>query len=145
MKKIIFFEMLSIILISFGASAQNNKPYTEGPVWMVQFIQTKPGMNQLYLNNLNEGWIKEMKQAKTEGLIMDYKVLSGVPGSKNDWDLMLLFEIKNYAALDGMTEKMEAIGNKIFGTEETQHKAALSRNDLRDLLGGKLTRELIYK
>ena len=79
-----------------SASAQNNKPYTEGPVWMVQFIQTKPGMSQLYLNNLNEGWIKEMKQAKTEGLIMDYKVLSGVPGSKNDWDLMLLFEIKNY-------------------------------------------------
>jgi hypothetical protein len=49
---------------------------------------------------------------------------------------MLMYEIKNYAMLDGMNEKMRALSSKIFGTEETQHTSAVSRNDLRTLQGG---------
>jgi hypothetical protein len=148
MKKI---SLLSLLSLSFGlfccvcAQAQSTKPYTEGPVWQVQFVQTKSGMGQQYLKNLNDGWIKVMVEAKAEGTIMDYKVLQSEPAAKTDWDLMLLIEIKNYAGLDGMQDKMEVIRNKIFGSEDVQQKASVLRNDLRDLLGGKLARELIFK
>jgi hypothetical protein len=77
---------------------------------------------------------------------MDFKILSSQPASENDWDLLLMYEIKNHAALDGMREKTEALAKKVLGgNEETQHTQALSRNDLRVLQGGKLTQELDFE
>ncbi len=136
---------LLMFFIQSTADAQTGKPYSEGPVWNVQFIQTKPGMGLLYLRNLNDGWIKIMKEAKSQDLILDYKVFSGLPGSKDDWDLMLMYELKNHAAEDGLSDKMEALRNKMFGTEDVQQKSAVARNDLRELLGGKICQELIFK
>jgi hypothetical protein len=147
MKKLLFFFSLTlfILMTQLTVTAQTSKPYTEGPVWNVQFIKTKPGMTLLYLRNLSDGWIKIMNEAKMEGLILDYKVFSGIPGSKDDWDLMLMYELKNHAVEDGLTDKMEAIRNKMFGSEDVQQKSAVARNDLRELLGGKITQELIFK
>ena len=148
MKKLTLKSSISIIIVFLSSSlvcAQSDKPYIEGPLWQVQFIQTKAGMGDLYLKNLSEGWIKSMRAAKEQGLIMDFKVLEGQPASENDWDLMLMYQLKNYAMLDGMSDKMEAIRRKIFGSQETEHKQAVSRNDLRVLHGGKLTQELQFK
>jgi hypothetical protein len=147
MKKLLFLFSLTlfILMTQLTVTAQSSKPYTEGPVWNVQFIKTKPGMTLLYLRNLSDGWIKIMNEAKMEGLILDYKVFSGIPGSKDDWDLMLMYEIKNHAVEDGLTDKMESIRNKMFGSEDVQQKSAVARNDLRELLGGKITQELIFK
>ncbi len=149
MKKTISKFAVSFILLLSGANisfAQTDMPYTDGPLWQVQFIRTKSGMTDLYLKNLSEGWIKEMRAAKDAGYIMDYKVLSAQPTSENDWDLMLLYEIKNYAALDGARDRMEAIGKKVLGgSVETLHNQAVSRNDLRVLQGGRLTQQLDFK
>ena len=126
--------------------AQSDRPYTEGPLWQVQFIKTKPGMEEMYLKNLADGWIKIMRAAKDAGYIMDFKVLSADPASENDWDLMLMYEIKNYAMLDGATEKMDALNKKVFGGDDnSMHQQAVSRNDLRTLQGGKLTQQLDFK
>lgn len=135
----------SIIFLQSDICAQTSKPYTEGPLWEVQFVKTKPGMGDLYLKNLSEGWIKMMTAAKKQGLITDFKVLSSEPASQNDWDLMLLYQVKNYAALDGMNDKMDKLAEQLFGGEDTQHQNAVSRNDLRELYGGKMTQELIFK
>ncbi len=102
-------------------------------------------MGKLYLKNLSEGWIKNMRAAKEAGLIMDFKVLEAPNASENDWNLILMYELKNFGMLDGMTEKMDAITAKNFGTEETQHKNAMARNEMRVLQGGKLARELKFK
>jgi hypothetical protein len=149
MKKTILHFIISIVLllVSTGVSfAQADKPYTDGPLWQVQFIHTKPGMNNLYLKNLSEGWIKQMRAAKEAGLILDYKVFSALPSSENDWDLMLLYELKNYAMLDGFREKMEALSRKVLNADDDGlHAKAMLRNDLRVTQGGKLTQELLFK
>jgi hypothetical protein len=145
MKKFLFNSAILMLFCSINVSAQTSKPYTDGPVWQVQFVNAKPGMTELYLKNLSEGWIKEMRAAKDASLIMDFKVLQAPNASGNDWNLMLMYELKNYAMLDGMSEKMDAIASKIFGSEETQHTNAVSRNDLRELQGGKLAQELNFK
>jgi hypothetical protein len=137
--------LVIILAANIKAAAQTDKPYTQGPVWQVQFVNMKPGMTQLYLKNLSEGWVKEMRAAKDAGLILDFKILQSPNTSENDWNLMLMYELKNYAMLDGMTDKMQAISSKIFGSEETQHTNAISRNDLRVLQGGRLTQELDFK
>ena len=149
MKKFIFTSAIVVLILMFcdqNIYAQSDKPYSEGPLWQVQFIRTKPGMTDLYLKNLSDGWIKEMKAAKDAGYIMDYKVFEAPPASENDWDLMLMYEIKNYAMLDGATEKMDALSKKVFGGDDnTMHTQAISRNDLRVLQGGRLTQELNFK
>ena len=145
MKKFLFNSAILMLFCSINVSAQTTKPYTDGPVWQVQFVNAKPGMTELYLKNLSEGWIKEMRAAKDAGLNMDFKVLQAPNASGNDWNLMLMYELKNYAMLDGMSEKMDGIASKIFGSEETQHTNAVSRNDLRELQGGRLAQELNFK
>jgi hypothetical protein len=149
MKKFLFSSAIAVFILMFcnqNIHAQTDKPYTEGPLWQVQFIHTKPGMTALYLKNLSDGWIKEMLAAKDAGYIMDYKVFEAQPASENDWDLMLMYEIKNHAMLDGMSDKMDALMKKTSGSnDETLHTQAVSRNDLRVLQGGKLTQELDFK
>lgn len=148
MKKFIFSSATAVLILMFcnqNIYAQSDKPYTEGPLWQVQFIHTKPGMTQLYLKNLSEGWIKQMRAAKDAGYIMDYKVFEAPPASENDWDLMLVYEIKNYAMLDGLNDKMEALMKKDGSSDQTLHTQAVSRNDLRILQGGRLTQELDFK
>ena len=148
MKKFIFSSAIVVLILMFcdqNIYAQSDKPYSDGPLWQVQFIRTKPGMTDLYLKNLSDGWVKEMKAAKDAGYIMDYKVFEAPPGSENDWDLMLMYEIKNFAMLDGMSDKMEALMKKDGSNDQTLHTQAVSRNDLRILQGGRLTRELDFK
>lgn len=148
MKKFLKGACIGVVIFftsNVHVSAQTDRPYTDGPIWQVQFVNMKPGMTELYLKNLSEGWVKQMRAAKDAGLILDFKVFEAPNASDNDWNLMLMYELKNYAALDGMREKMTALSNKIFGNEETQHTQAVSRNDLRTLMGGRLTQELDFK
>lgn len=137
---------ICILMACFGnASAQSDKPFQDGPVWTIQYIRTKPGMGLTYLKDLAAHWVKLSEAAKQRGIIMDYKVLSGYPGNAGDWDLMLLTEVKNNAALDGMDDKLNAMAKDLFGSESTQHQQAMSRNDMREILGGKLAQELEFK
>jgi hypothetical protein len=59
--------------------------------------------------------------------------------------VVLLIEYKNMAALDGMDEKMEAIGAKLLGSEDQRHVGAVKRNDIREIVGTKLVREISLK
>jgi len=148
MKKFLFSSAIAVFIVMFcnqNIYAQSDKPYSEGPLWQVQFVHTKSGMTDLYLKNLSEGWIKEMQAAKDAGYIIDYKVFEAQPASENDWDLMLMYEVKNFAMLDGMSDRMEALMKKDGSNDQTLHTQAVSRNDLRVLQGGRLTRELDFK
>lgn len=149
MKKLLYVIVASALFLLFTSvkvNAQSSgKPYKEGTVWRIQYIKTKPGMGQMYLKDLSTHWVKVVEAAKKRGLITDYKVLISDPGSQTDWDLMLLVEHKNYADLDGMSDKVDALAKELLGTEDAQHQSAVSRNAMRDILGGKLAQELIFK
>lgn len=82
MKKTIINCAIAFIIMmacTVKVSAQSDMPFTNGPLWQVQFIQTKPGMQPLYAKNLSEGWIKIMRALKEQGVIMDFKVLAAEP------------------------------------------------------------------
>lgn len=148
MKRKVFITAFCIsALLLFGTitKAQSDKTYSDGPVWIIQFIQTKSGMRDAYLKDLSANWVKLEKAAKEQGIIMDYKIFSTQAAAKTDWDLMLMTEVKNYAALDGMDDKMTALGRKILGSADAEHQSATLRNNMRDRLGGRLAQELIFK
>jgi hypothetical protein len=142
----ILFATIVFLLLSFCSLAlAQDLPYKNGSVWSVGFVKTKPGMKNDYLKNLAENWKRMNEEAMKQGWILSYKVLSGTAANQEDWDMMLLIEYKNMAALDGMDEKVEALSAKLMGSEDQRKVGALKRNEIRELLGGKLVREIILK
>ena len=84
-----------------------------------------------------------MGEAKKQGLIVSEKTLSGDAAGRDDWDLMLMVEYKNWAALDGLQDKFDAVALKMVGSEEKRMQLGIKRNDLREILGGKTLQEII--
>lgn len=132
------------LFLSFQTNAQD-RVYTQETVWNVTFVRTTEAYFDDYLSNLDNGWRKVMDEAKKDGTVLSYKVLSSVPVSPDDWDLMLMVEYKNMAVFDSLRDKMEEIQKKNFGSKKTIQESAVKRGDLRDILGTKVTRELKFK
>src|SRR5207249_7514812 len=80
--------------------AQSDAPYTEGPVWTITMVKAKAGMGDEYLKGLAKTFKGAMDEAKKQDLIMDYKILLGPPATPQDFDILLMVESKNMAALD---------------------------------------------
>jgi hypothetical protein len=86
-----------------------------------------------------------MDEAKRQGLVVSYKILSGNASGPEDWDLLLMVEVKNWAALDGLDEKFEAITQKTIGGEEPRRQLATKRLEIRRILGAKNAQEIFLK
>ena len=142
---VLFAAALLLSLSLPARSVAQGLPYTEGSVWSIGFVKTVPGMTNDYYKNLADNWMKMNEAAKKEGLVLSYKVLYGPAANTEDWDIMLMIEYKNMAAMDGMAEKMEALSGKLLGSQDTRRVGAVKRNEIREIVGGKLVREIILK
>jgi hypothetical protein len=125
--------------------AQSDAPYTEGPVWFVTMVKTKPGMGDDYLKTLAKIYKATNDEMKKQGVIMDYKILLGDSSGPHDFDILLMVEYKNMAAFDNLREKTDPIANKIIGNEEVQRQGAVKRMEIREIMGDKLMREVTLK
>jgi hypothetical protein len=126
-------------------SAQSDAPYTEGGVWAVTMVRARAGMSDDYLKNLGKAYKVVMDEAKKQNLIMDYKILLGDAAGTEDFDIMLMIEYKNMAALDGLREKMDPIEKKLMGSEDQRRQATVKRGEIREILGTKTMREVTLK
>ena len=67
-------QAVMMIAFSFVAASlclgQSDAPYTEGPVWTISMIKTKPGMADDYLKNLAQIYKAVNDEAKKQGIIM---------------------------------------------------------------------------
>src|SRR6476646_7615820 len=95
--------------------AQSDAPYTEGPVWQITMVKTKPGMSDDYLKGLAKTFKGSLDEAKKQDLILDYKILIGDNANSQDFDILLMVESKNMAAFDNARDKFDPIANKISG------------------------------
>jgi hypothetical protein len=136
----------SMAVIGAGlVRAQSDAPYTEGPVWGITMVKTKPGMTDDYLKVLAKIYKATNDEMKKQGLIMDYKILLGTDSNPQDFDILLMVEFKNMAAFDNQREKADPIADKILGSEEMQRQGAIKRMEIREIMGNKLMREVTLK
>lgn len=136
--------LLALLFWPVDGQAQE-RPYEEGSVWDVSYVQTTDGHYNDYLRDLQAGWKKVNDAAMERGYIKSYKILSGQPAHPGDWDLMLLIEYENMAALDDAAEKYDPLIAEIFGNMSDADEATVVRSQLREILGGKLAREITLK
>ncbi|HCX30033.1 MAG TPA: hypothetical protein DHU55_09740 [Blastocatellia bacterium] len=126
-------------------TTQSNAPYTEGPVWQITMVKTKPGMSDDYLRALAKIFKSTNDEAKRQGIIMDYKILIGDAANPHDFDILLMEQYPNMAALDGLREKTDPIENKLIGNEDQQRQLAIKRLEIREIMGDKTMREITLK
>lgn len=120
-------------------------PYTEGTVWEITMVKTKSGMTDDYLKNLAQAYKSTSDEAKKQGIIMDYKIFLGDASNRDDFDLLLLVQYKNMAALDSLREKTDPIATKLIGGENELRQGSIKRMEIREILGTKTMREITLK
>ncbi|MEU3572523.1 hypothetical protein AB0E96_29475 [Kitasatospora sp. NPDC036755] len=123
------------------ATAAGDFAFSEGPVWSVQFARTKPGLTNAYLANLRAQWKPLMEEAKRQKLIRDYRIVVSPPTGRDDWNVMIVTEVENMAALDGYSERMADLSARLDGPDRPSHGCA----QFRELLGMRLAREVFLK
>jgi hypothetical protein len=142
-------QIVALVALSLGiaslCSAQSDAPYTEGPVWNITMVKAKPGMGDEYLKSLANTFKRSLEEAKKQNLIVDYKILLGEAATPQDFNILLMVESKNMAALDNGREKFDPIARKIVGTTDQQQAIQVKRLDIREIMGSKLMREITLK
>ncbi len=124
---------------------QSDAPYTEGPVWQITMVKTKPGMSDDYLKGIAKSFKGSFDEAKKQNLILDYKILIGDAATPQDFNILLMVESQNMAALDNAREKFDPIAQKISGDPDAQRATATKRLEIREIIGAKLMREITLK
>ena len=140
------FLCLAIPMLAFttGVLADDAKAYKNGPVTNVSYIRTKPGQFDAYMKWLDGPYKKNMEAQKKAGLVTGYTVYSTQPRTAQDPDLILTVIYPNMAALD-KTDESDAVAAKVLGSNDEQDKATIDRGSMREVLGGRLMREMILK
>ncbi len=139
---------LTLLGLSCGlmaAWADEGKPYSEGAVVQVGYVRTKYGMFDEYVKFLDGPYKQLMEEQKKAGLVVDYGVYEATPRNPHEPDIILTVVYRNWAALDGLRDKVDAIESKIFGSMDASNKAAVDRDKIREVLGGQVIRELKLK
>ena len=84
-----------------------------------------------------------MEEGKKQGLVKSYGFYSAFPKAPDEPDLYIVETYPNMAVFDTMTEKMNVISNKIFGSVKQADAADANREEIRKILGSEMIRELV--
>ena len=112
---------------------------------MLTFVKTRSGLTDDYFKSITGSLKPVYEEEKKQKLILDYKILSGDAAGEHDFNVILMVEYPNLAALDGLREKTEPIIEKIIGPTEERRDMAMKRLDTREILATKTMREIWLK
>lgn len=140
---------VGLILSGTTAQAQDEAKTKSGSVFTVRMNHSHAGSKREYLNLLTEYYIPQMEAAKAQGLILSYQILSGTYSNEEDFDVMMLMEFPNLAALDpdpAREAKWKAIRDDLavkLGGEEKVKAIGSKFDDLRTFRGEKVMRTVL--
>lgn len=139
-------SLAATLLACSVAVSADDRSYTNGSVWDITYVQTEPGRFDDYLDNLAQNWRLMLEAQKKDGTILSYKMIASTQSNLQDWDLMLMIEMPNYAVLDKGPDYYDALMAKVLkSSRESASKATVERGKLRTIIGNKLGQELKFK
>lgn len=137
-------SLLSLATLTTAALADGTN-YNDGPVVNVAAIRTVDGHFDDYMKWLATTFKKQEEAAKKAGLILGYHVYVAQPKGPNDPDVYLVIEFKNWAALDGLGGKLDAVSAQIEGSVEKANQSEAARGKIRTVLGSETIQEAMLK
>ena len=146
MKKPILLLLAAILTISTSVTrAQEDHAYTQGPVVIVTFVRTEPGMFEEYLRYLDATYKRLLDEYKRQGIVTDYAIFQATPRDPNDADVILTVTYKNMAAFDELQARTDPVVKQAFGSLPKAASASAERDKMRKQLGSQMVRQLILK
>jgi L-rhamnose mutarotase len=146
MKKSLMLLAAILATVTTAASAaDDDHAYTFGPVVVVTFVRTQPGMFEEYLRYLDNTYKKVLEEYKKQGIILEYAVYTSRPRDPQDADLVLTVKYKNMAAFDDLQSRTDPIARQVFGSLSKAASASVDREKMRKELGSQELRQLILK
>jgi hypothetical protein len=115
----------------------DGRDYNDGPVINVASVRTVDGHFDEYMHYLATTYKAEMEAEKKAGLITRYQVLVVQARGPNDPDLYLVTEYKNWAALDSLGHKLDAITAQTEGSLDQATHSQVDRAKIRTILGSR--------
>jgi len=122
-----------------------DRVYEKGSVWNISFVRTKPGKYDDYLADLNNVWRRYLEAQMKDGDVLSYKVMNVAGRRKNESNLVLMVEFKNWAAFDRGDEYFDKMAKKLQGSVEKSTQANIDRGALRTLNGNMNLQEVKFK
>jgi len=123
----------------------DGRDWNDGPVVNVSAVRTVDGHFDDYMHWLATTWKQQEEAAKTAGLILSYDVLVVEARTPNDPDIYLVVRYKNWAALDNLGGKLDAVMSKIEGSVEKAHQSVAERDKIRTILGSETMQVAVLK
>jgi hypothetical protein len=123
----------------------DGRDWNDGPVINVASIRTVDGHFDDYMHWLATTYKKQQEAAKKAGLITSYRVIVIEPRGPNEPDILLVTELKNWAALDHFGSKLDQISAQIEGSVEAAAKSEADRAKIRTVLGSRTQQEALLK
>ena len=133
------------LALAVPAAFANGTHYNDGPVVNVAFIRTVDGHFDDYMQWLATTWKTQEEAAKKAGIILSYRVMVAEPRNPTDPDIILMVEYKNWAALDGLGGKLDAVSAQVEGSLEKANQAEADRRKIRTVLGSSTVQEAELK
>jgi len=147
MKQTVRFAVAVLCLSLWSvATAVAQDQYTEGGVTRVTLVQILPGHFNAFMEDLKTN-IKPIWDAeKKAGLIEDYSIfLNSTRANPDDWDIGFAISYKNFAALDGLSQKVLDLRMKQYGDKSKEQQVIDKRVQNARTITSILTREITLK
>ena len=144
-KSILATAGLAMALSMATPAMAQDASYKPGSVWVASRINVLPGQFENYMDYLSSQWKRIQEFGKKEGVVLSYHVLATNNPRKDEPDLILLIENKDYLP----TAQQEALRVKLNAflamDDRKQDAAAAARGPMRELLGSTEYQEMILK
>lgn len=119
--------------------------YVEGSIWVLTFVKTKPGLTADYFKSISASLKPVYEEEKRKKMILNYKILNADAPDDRDFNVIIMVEYPNAAAVEGSRERIEPIIDKIIGPDNARRELAAKRQDVREILATKKMREIWLK
>jgi hypothetical protein len=128
-----------------SAAYADGRYWSDGPVINVASIRTVDGHFDDYMKWLSTTYKQQQEAAKKAGLILSYRVIVVEARTPQDPDILLVTEFKNWAALDHLGGKLDAVSAQVEGSVEKANQSEADRAKIRTVLGARTMQEAILK
>jgi hypothetical protein len=128
------------------ATAVAQDQYTEGGVTRVTLVQILPGHFNAFMEDLKTNVKPIWDAEKSAGLIENYSIFLNVSrANPDDWDIGFTLSYKNFAALDGLSQKVLDLRMKQYGDKSKEQQVIDKRVQNGRLITSILTRQITLK
>ncbi len=135
----------AIALTATSATLANGRDFNDGPILNVASIRTVDGHFDDYMHWLDTTWKQQEEAGKKAGLILSYAVYVIEARGPHDPDIYLVTQFKNWAALDGLGSKLDAVSAQVEGSTEKANQSEVDRAKIRTVLGSQTMQEALLK